>query len=378
MLADTIEWLWICLVTHHILSDSKYRDWTMHQCCPNQMLVETIEMLWICLVQHHLLQNNKYQDWTLHQSYPNRLLVGTLWQPSLCFEAICVRAKSKHLKGGQQESHQGQTLAWEVQWSALELIRVTVQPQNTASHMVLLGFWSSPTNHWLRSIFPIESNKKRFQVLVLSPYSQFHHIHLVHRTQPSSAVQQLNRVDQQKNIQWRKHMKWKVQVQLHSCHQHHHQHTVIQDKKHSESMHHKRIVEMTMTKSETLEKEHTRKKGTSQSLKNTKAHKTISPKLPILLFTHTTFNRTGYDTRDCPSRTRDRCMGWHWQLLMKHPMTLTSTPSTNQNPPSFSFNPHSTRPGLRPYRDSPHIYIRRLCGWHAVSWHSDRSPHNWL
>ena len=35
-----------------------------------------------------------------------------------------------------------------------------------------------------------------------------------------------------------------------------------------------------------------------------------------------------------------------------------------------------TRPGLRPQRDSPHLSLRRLCGWHAVSWHFDRNPHN--
>ena len=82
-------------------------------------------------------------------------------------------------------------------------------------------------------------------------------------------------------------------------------------------------------------------------------------------------------TCDCPSRTRDGCMGCHWQLLMKHPITLTSTPSTNKNPPSLhlSFNPHSTHPALRQYHDSPHLSLWRLCGWHAVSWHTDRNTH---
>ena len=52
-------------------------------------------------------------------------------------------------------------------------------------------------------------------------------------------------------------------------------------------------------------------------------------------------------TQDCPSRTRDGWMGWHWQLLMKHPITLNSTPSTNQNPPSFSlFSPSLNTPWL--------------------------------
>ena len=44
---------------------------------------------------------------------------------------------------------------------------------------------------------------------------------------------------------------------------------------------------------------------------------------------------TGYDTRDCPSRTRDGWMGWQWQLLKKHPITLTSTPSNCQTPSLF-------------------------------------------
>ena len=54
-------------------------------------------------------------------------------------------------------------------------------------------------------------------------------------------------------------------------------------------------------------------------------------------------------TRLFLTHMRNRCVDWHWQLLMTHPMTLTSTPSINQTHPlSLSFNPHSTRPGMRP------------------------------
>ena len=51
-----------------------------------------------------------------------------------------------------------------------------------------------------------------------------------------------------------------------------------------------------------------------------------------------------------PSKTKDGPMSWHWQVLMKHAKTLTSTPSINQNTPSLhlSFNPHSTRLGKMP------------------------------
>ena len=44
-------------------------------------------------------------------------------------------------------------------------------------------------------------------------------------------------------------------------------------------MHNKMIVEKTMTKSETSEKEHTRKKGDKSITQKHKKHKTISPKL---------------------------------------------------------------------------------------------------
>ena len=51
-----------------------------------------------------------------------------------------------------------------------------------------------------------------------------------------------------------------------------------------------------------------------------------------------------------PSKTKDGPMSWHWQVLMKHAKTLTSTPSINQNTPSLhlSFHPHSTRLGKMP------------------------------
>ena len=60
----------------------------------------------------------------------------------------------------------------------------------------------------------------------------------------------------------------------------------------------------------------------------------------------------------------DNCW-WNtpWHSLPHHPPIKT-------HPLSLSFNHHSTRPGLRPYRDSPHLSLRRLCGWHA-----DRSTH---
>ena len=38
------------------------------------------------------------------------------------------------------------------------------------------------------------------------------------------------------------------------------------------------------------------------------------------------------------SRVNDGWMRWHWQLLMKRSMTLTFTPSTNQNTPPFSLS----------------------------------------
>ena len=41
-------------------------------------------------------------------------------------------------------------------------------------------------------------------------------------------------------------------------------------------------------------------------------------------------------THDCPSTTQDGWMCRHWQLLKKHAITLTSTPSNCQTPPSFS------------------------------------------
>ena len=92
-----------------------------------------------------------------------------------------------------------------------------------------------------------------------------------------------------------------------------------------------------------------------------------------------------------------RCSIWAvictWLSLMDkgwvHGLTLTTvdktphhtpTPSTNQNPPSFSlsFHPHSARPGLRPWHGIPHLSLWRLCGWHAVGWYADRSPWSWL
>ena len=81
-------------------------------------------------------------------------------------------------------------------------------------------------------------------------------------------------------------------------------------------------------------------------------------------------------TQDYPSRTRDGCMGWHWQLLMKHPMTLTSTSSNHQNPTFLllPFSHYPTHHGTMPYRDSLRISLSGLCCWHAVSWHTNRSP----
>ena len=53
--------------------------------------------------------------------------------------------------------------------------------------------------------------------------------------------------------------------------------------------------------------------------------------------------------------------------------SLTHHPVIKTHPLSLPFNPHSTRLALKTYRDSPYFSLQRLCGWHAVSWYSDRS-----
>ena len=78
----------------------------------------------------------------------------------------------------------------------------------------------------------------------------------------------------------------------------HHQHTVIQDKKHSESMNYKRIVEKTKTNSETLEKEHAHAKKGQVNHSKTQKHKTIFPKLPLFsIHPHNTQSHSGNGTR---------------------------------------------------------------------------------
>ena len=79
-----------------------------------------------------------------------------------------------------------------------------------------------------------------------------------------------------------------------------------------------------------------------------------------------------------PSRTRDGCMGWHRQLLMKHAFTLPHHPQIKTYPLFLPLNPHSTYPGLRLSRNSHHISLWRLCSWHAVSWDSYWSTQIWL
>ena len=59
---------------------------------------------------------------------------------------------------------------------------------------------------------------------------------------------------------------------------------------------------------------------------------------------------------------RDRCMWLTSTVVEDHAMTLTSTPSNHQTPLFLpSFNPHSTRPGLRPQRHSPHLSLFAHC-----------------
>ena len=84
------------------------------------------------------------------------------------------------------------------------------------------------------------------------------------------------------------------------------------------------------------------------------------------------FYKTNY-----PSRMRDgwRCVALTGVDETYHQHSHPHNPTTNTHPPfQTSFNPHSTRPCLRPYRDNPHPSLPRLCGWHAIIWYTDRSP----
>ena len=49
--------------------------------------------------------------------------------------------------------------------------------------------------------------------------------------------------------------------------------------------------------------------------------------------------------------------------------------TTQQSKPTLflSLSTLTKHPGLRPQRESPNLSLQRLCGWLAVSWHSDRS-----
>ena len=58
---------------------------------------------------------------------------------------------------------------------------------------------------------------------------------------------------------------------------------------------------------------------------------------------------TGFDTRDCPSHTRDGCMWLKSTAVEDHAMTLASTPSNHQTPLFHpSFNPRSTPLSVMP------------------------------
>ena len=77
--------------------------------------------------------------------------------------------------------------------------------------------------------------------------------------------------------------------------------------------------------------------------------------------------------------SRNSAMPTSMSTRIKTKREVTSTPSINQTHPlSLSFNLHSTRPGLRPWRDSPRLSILRLCGWHTASWFTDRRWQIWL
>ena len=60
-------------------------------------------------------------------------------------------------------------------------------------------------------------------------------------------------------------------------------------------------------------------------------------------------------------RKKDAWCDMIHSVVDDHPMTLTSTPSINKTHPlSLSFNPHSTHPGMRPKRDSPHLSLETV------------------
>ena len=100
-------------------------------------------------------------------------------------------------------------------------------------------------------------------------------------------------------------------------------------------MHHKMIVEKTKIKSETSEKEHTRKKATSRSLKNTK---TISPKLFLFsIHPHNTqsHSQSHHSSSQCHKPFICKKDGWHndtWKEedTCQHHSFLSQT---HQSPP---------------------------------------------
>ena len=71
----------------------------------------------------------------------------------------------------------------------------------------------------------------------------------------------------------------------------------------------------------------------------------------------------------------------HGQTLTSvddHPMTLTSTLPINQTHPLSLFHPIQHALAWGHGVTVPTTLFLRLCGWHAASWYSGRSPQNWL
>ena len=64
-------------------------------------------------------------------------------------------------------------------------------------------------------------------------------------------------------------------------------------------------------------------------------------------------------------------VGTQQLLKMAPPHFHTIQPST---PTVFSSLPRSTHPVFRPKRFCSHLFLWRLCGWHAVNRHFDRKP----